>query len=211
MCWLFSMYSKNHASAWIKSQKHKIHPKLNDHELITMCGSTRWRRSQGAGSPPRPPYTWSTALPGLWWVLRQKRNVQKVKNSHILPTGHCYAPSAVSNDALIMPEYTRACQSMPEYARVCQSMPEYARVCQSMPEYAIVCQSMPEYARVCQSMPEYAKVCNSMPDYARVCQSMTEYARVCKSMPEYAKVCQSMPEYSRVCQSLAKFCLYIAL
>ena len=70
------------------------------------------------------------------------------KNSHILPTGQWYAPSAVINDALIMPEYARACQSMPEYARVCQSMPEYARVCHSMPEYARVCQSMQEYARV---------------------------------------------------------------
>ena len=42
------------------------------------------------------------------------------KNSHILPTGQWYAPSAVINDALIMPEYARACQSIPEYARVCQ-------------------------------------------------------------------------------------------
>ena len=46
------------------------------------------------------------------------------KNGHILPTGQWYAPSAVINDALIMPEYARAFQSMPEYARVCQSMPE---------------------------------------------------------------------------------------
>ena len=76
------------------------------------------------------------------------------KNGHILPTGQWYAPSAINNDALIMPEYTRACKSMPGYARVCQSMPEYAIVFQSMPEYARVCQSMPEYARVCQSMPE---------------------------------------------------------
>ena len=51
------------------------------------------------------------------------------KNGHILPTGQWYAPSAVINDALIMPEYARICQSMPEYARVCQSIPEYARVC----------------------------------------------------------------------------------
>ena len=58
------------------------------------------------------------------------------KNSHILPTGQWYAPSAVSNDALIMQEYARVCLSMPEYAKVCQSMPEYAKVCQSMPEYA---------------------------------------------------------------------------
>ena len=36
------------------------------------------------------------------------------KNGHILPTGQWYAPSAVINDALIMPEYARACQSMPE-------------------------------------------------------------------------------------------------
>ena len=57
------------------------------------------------------------------------------KNSNILPTGQWYAPSAVINDALIMPEYANACQSMPEYARVCQSMQEYARVCQSMIEY----------------------------------------------------------------------------
>ena len=69
------------------------------------------------------------------------------KNSHILPTGQWYAPSAVINDVLIMPEYARACQSMPEYARVCKSMPEYAKVCQSMQEYAKVCQSMQEYAR----------------------------------------------------------------
>merc|ERR1711923_60366 len=82
---------------------------------------------------------------------------QHIKNGHILPTGQWYAPSAVINDALFMPEYARAFQSMPEYARVCQSMPGYARVCQSMPEYARVCQSMPEYARVCQSMPDYAR------------------------------------------------------
>ena len=75
------------------------------------------------------------------------------KNGHILPTGQWYAPSAVSNDALIMPGYTRACQSMPKHARVCQSMKEYARVCQGMQEYARVCQSMREYARVCQRMP----------------------------------------------------------
>ena len=50
------------------------------------------------------------------------------KNGHILPTGQWYAPSAVINDALIMPEYARACQSMPEYARVCQSMPESCQV-----------------------------------------------------------------------------------
>ena len=36
------------------------------------------------------------------------------KNGHILPTGQWYAPSAVINDVLIMPEYARACQSMPE-------------------------------------------------------------------------------------------------
>ena len=29
------------------------------------------------------------------------------KNGHILPTGQWYAPSAVINDALIMPEYAR--------------------------------------------------------------------------------------------------------
>ena len=75
------------------------------------------------------------------------------KNCHILPTGQWYAPSAVINDALIMQEYNRVCQSKQEYARVCQSMPEYAIVFQSMPEYARVCQSMQEYARVCQSMP----------------------------------------------------------
>ena len=83
----------------------------------------------------------------------------------ILPTGQWYAPSAVINDALIMLEYARVCQSMPKYARVCQSMPEYARVCQSMPEYARVCQSMPEYARVYQSVPEYARV---FPSFAKV-------------------------------------------
>ena len=49
---------------------------------------------------------------------------KEVKKKHILPTGQWYAPSAVINDALIMPEYARACQSMPEYTRVCQSMPE---------------------------------------------------------------------------------------
>ena len=59
------------------------------------------------------------------------------KNSHILPTGQWYAPSAV-------------CQSMPENARVCQSLPEYARVCQSKSEYARICQSCPRYA---QDMP----------------------------------------------------------
>ena len=57
----------------------------------------------------------------------------KYKNGHILPTGQWYAPSAVINDAFIMPEYARACQIMQEYARVYQSMPEYVRVCQSMP------------------------------------------------------------------------------
>ena len=102
----------------------------------------------------------------------------------ILPTGQWYAPSAVINDALIMPEYARACQSMPEYARVCQSMSEYARVCLSMPKYARVCQSMPEYARVCQSTQEYARVCKSMPDYARLCQSMPEYLPLDEKRPE---------------------------
>ena len=71
------------------------------------------------------------------------------KNGHILPTGQWYAPSAVINDALIMPEHARACQSMPEYARVYQSIPDYANVCQSRPEYARECQSISEYARVC--------------------------------------------------------------
>ena len=42
-----------------------------------------------------------------------------MKNGNILPTGQWYAPSAVIDDALVMPEYARACQSMPEYARVC--------------------------------------------------------------------------------------------
>ena len=46
------------------------------------------------------------------------------KNGHLLPTGQWYALSAVINDAMIMPEYARVCQSMPEYARVCQSMQE---------------------------------------------------------------------------------------
>ena len=41
------------------------------------------------------------------------------KNGHILPTGQCYAPLAGINDALIMPEYDRTCQSMTEHARVC--------------------------------------------------------------------------------------------
>ena len=58
------------------------------------------------------------------------------KNSHILPTGQWYAPSAVINDALIMQEYARVCQSMKKYARVCKSMPDYDRVCQRMPKYA---------------------------------------------------------------------------
>ena len=53
----------------------------------------------------------------------------KRKNGHILPTGQWYAPSAVINDALIMPEHAKVCQSMQEYARVCQSMSVYARVC----------------------------------------------------------------------------------
>ena len=56
------------------------------------------------------------------------------KNGHILPTGQWYAPSAVINDALIMPEYAKACQRVPEYARVCQIMPEYYRVLQSEAE-----------------------------------------------------------------------------
>ena len=41
-----------------------------------------------------------------------------LKNGLILPTGQWYAPSAVINDALIMPENARVCQSMPEYARI---------------------------------------------------------------------------------------------
>ena len=61
-----------------------------------------------------------------WWVFS--------KNGHILPKGQWYAPSAVINDALIMPEYVRACQGIPEYARLCQSMQEYAKVCQCVPE-----------------------------------------------------------------------------
>ena len=85
--------------------------------------------------------------------LINKYELLKIKNSHILPTGQWYAPSAVINDASIMPEYARVSQSMPEYARVCKSMPEYARVCQSMQEYTRVCQSMPEYARV---LPSFA-------------------------------------------------------
>ena len=50
--------------------------------------------------------------------------LKTIKNSHILPTGQWYARSAVKNDALIMPEYAKACQSMPEYAKVCQGMPD---------------------------------------------------------------------------------------
>ena len=96
----------------------------------------------------------------IFSVPKVGNNIEE-KNGHILPTGQWYAPSAVVNDALIKPEYARACQRMPEYARVCQSMQEYARVCQSMPEYARVCQSMPEYARVCQSIPEYGRVLTS--------------------------------------------------
>ena len=59
------------------------------------------------------------------------------KNGLILPTGQWYAPSAVINDALIMPEYARACQSMSEYARVFQGMPEYARLCQSLAKFCL--------------------------------------------------------------------------
>ena len=40
------------------------------------------------------------------------------KMAIILPTGQWYAPSAVSNDALIMPEYARVCQSRLEYGRL---------------------------------------------------------------------------------------------
>ena len=50
------------------------------------------------------------------------------KNGHILPTGQWYAPSAVINDALIMPEYAAPCQSMPEYARVDNSL-LYCPIC----------------------------------------------------------------------------------
>ena len=57
-------------------------------------------------------------------VLRHTPISYKAKNGHILPTGQWYAPSAVINDALIMPEYARSYQSMPEYARACKSMPE---------------------------------------------------------------------------------------
>ena len=71
---------------------------------------------------------------------REEKNMNNIlKNGHILPTGQWYAPSADNNDALIMQEYARACQSMPEYARVCKSMPEYARICKSMSEYTRVC------------------------------------------------------------------------
>ena len=41
------------------------------------------------------------------------------KMAILLPTGQWYAPSAVINDALIIPEYARVCKSMQEYARVC--------------------------------------------------------------------------------------------
>ena len=67
-------------------------------------------------------------------VPNENAEHQEIKTGHIPPTGQWYALSAVINDALIMPEYARACQSMPEYARVCQSIQEYARVCQSMQE-----------------------------------------------------------------------------
>ena len=74
----------------------------------------------------------------------------------ILPTGQWYAPSAVINDALIMPEHARVCQSMPEYAKVCQSMPEYSRDVKDMPK------ECPRYA---QYMP---KICKGYPqDRAR--------------------------------------------
>ena len=42
----------------------------------------------------------------LNWFLS---TVVKVKMAIILPTGQWYAPSAVINDALIMPEYARVC------------------------------------------------------------------------------------------------------
>ena len=78
------------------------------------------------------------------------------KNSHTLPTGQWYALSAVINDALIMPEYARACQSMQKYARVCESMQEYARVCQSVPEYARV---LPSFAKIVpKSSPSHPQV-----------------------------------------------------
>ena len=57
------------------------------------------------------------------------------KNGHILPTGQWYAPCAVINDALIMPEYAKACKSMPEYAKVCQSL---AKSCQVLPLCSII-------------------------------------------------------------------------
>ena len=55
-------------------------------------------------------------------LLSQLKYVINIKMAIILPTGQWYAPSLVINDALIMPEYARACQSMSEYARGCQSM-----------------------------------------------------------------------------------------
>ena len=60
------------------------------------------------------------------------------KNGHILPTGQWYAPSAVINDALIMPEYARACQSMPEYARVLHGIALYCIVLHCIVWYFMV-------------------------------------------------------------------------
>ena len=57
-------------------------------------------------------------LEGKAPLLKKGLIIFKVKNGHILHTGQWHAPSAVINDALIMPEYARACQSMPEYAKV---------------------------------------------------------------------------------------------
>ena len=107
-----------------------------------------WPKWGGTGGIGGAAEKCQTRLARSVFLAREERLPWKMiyscrKNSHILPTGQWFAPSAVINDALIMPDYARACQSMPECARLCQSMPVYARVCQSMPEYAIVCQSMP--------------------------------------------------------------------
>ena len=73
------------------------------------------------------------------------------KNGQILPTGQWYAPSAVTNDALIMPEYAR-------YARVYQNMPEYARLKQSISEYARVLHGIAWYCIVLHCIVLYLMV-----------------------------------------------------
>ena len=64
---------------------------------------------QAARSPPSlsrdHPYHRRPVAPVLFknTSISLSRSVIKQKNGHILPTGQWYAPSAVINDALIMP------------------------------------------------------------------------------------------------------------